>query len=341
MTGNRRLLVTGGAGYLGSVLTQMLLARGRQVVVLDDLTFGDAGLAHLRGNPDLEIIEGDLRDVETVRAALRGVEAVFHIAAIANDPSGDLDTALTRSVNYDSYGPLLEESRRAGSRLFVNASSFSVYGVDATPTMTETDPLNCRREYSQCKADSELLVRSFNSDRFTTVNIRLATLCGWSPRMRFDLVANQLLAEAQLHRRIVIHGGEQQRPQIHLCDVCDLFAVLLDTPPPVIGGEVFNAARENSSITGLAEQARAVVERDGLGDVELEFLPGRVDERSYRVSSAKLARILGFRARRPVRQGMQDIADAYARGEWTDHEAPIHHNVRHLNARLHGASTKL
>lgn len=335
---NGRLLVTGGAGYLGSGLVTALLAQGREVVVLDDLTFGTVGLVGVLDHPNLRLVEADVRDVSAVRAAVRGVEAVFHLAAIANDPSGDLDTALTRSVNLESHGPLLEESRAAGARLFVHASSFSVYGVNVTANITEDDPLNCQREYSRCKAESEVLVRSFASSRFTTVNLRLATLCGWSPRMRFDLIANWLLAQAQVQRRIVVLGGEQQRPHIHIDDVRELMMQLLAVPSTAINGEVFNTGGENNSIRQLAEQARDVVEQDGRGAVELDFQPARDDERSYHVSSDKLEHVLGFRARRPVHQAMTEIAAAYRRGEWTNPQEPAYHNLQQLGRRLRGAA---
>ncbi|MEJ3652815.1 NAD-dependent epimerase/dehydratase family protein [Actinomycetes bacterium KLBMP 9759] len=338
MTTEKRILVTGGAGYLGSAVTTMLLGRGRRVVVLDDLTYGTAGLDGVLDDPRLELIRADVRDRDAVRSAVRDVEAVFHLAAIANDPSGDLDTALTRSINLDAYTPLLEEARAAGARLFVNASSFSVYGVNVTPNITETDPLNCRREYSRCKAESEAVVRSFTTDAFATVSIRLATMCSWSPRMRFDVIANQLLGIAQVERKVVVHGGEQQRPHIDIRDVCDLFEVLLDAPPERYSGEVFNAGGENVTIRQLAELARDIVGQDGGEPVELTYAPGRADERSYHVNSDKLERVLGFRAKRTIRESMQSIADAHARGEWSDPHADEYHNIRRLANRLDAAA---
>lgn len=328
------VLVTGGAGYLGSVLTRSLLSAGRPVVVLDDFGYGDDGLAPVRDHPNLTTVRADVRDVTAVRAALGGVESVVHLAALANDPSGDLDPALTRSINFDAYRPLLEACRDAGVRRFVNASSFSVYGVNVRPNITEDDPLDCRREYSRCKADSEPLVRSFNAGPMTTVNLRLATLCGWSGRMRFDLIANLLIGEARTRRRVEVTGGEQQRPQVHLADICDLVALLLEASPSLIGGEVFNVGGENSSVADLARRAADVVEADGQGPVDLLYHPARDDERSYVVSSEKLYDVLGFRAGRSVASAMRDVDDAHRRGEWCDHTEDRYHNVRHLTGRL-------
>lgn len=328
------IFITGGAGYLGSVLTRSFLDAGRRVVVLDDLTYGTVGLADVLDHPGLTLVEADVRDVSAVRAAAKGAEAVYHLAAIANDPSGDLDTALTRSVNLASYDGLLTAARDGGARLFVNCSSFSVYGINVTPNITETDPLNCRREYSKCKAESEPVVRSFNSPGFVTVNIRLATLCGWSPRCRFDVIVNQMAAIAVAERAVTVHGGEQQRPQIHVKDVCDLYHRLLEAPAELVGGEVFNAGGENATIRGLAETVREVVDADGGTPVELTYAPARADERSYHVDSGKLDRVLGFRARRTVREAVEGVVAAYHRGEWTDPHASEHHNIRHMAARL-------
>jgi nucleoside-diphosphate-sugar epimerase len=146
------------------------------------------------------------------------------------------------------------------------------------------------------------------------------------------------LAEAQVRRRVVVFGGEQQRPHIDLRDVCDLFGLLLASPPALIGGEVFNAGGENITIRQIGELAREVVNRDGQEPVTLSFEPGRADERSYHVNSDKLERVLGFRAKRGVRDSMVDIADAFARGEWSDPDDPRHHNIRHLANRLAAVS---
>lgn len=337
MSGTGHILITGGAGYLGSKLTRSFLAAGRPVVVLDNLSYGLVGLDEVKGHPALGIIEADIRDVDAVRAAARGAEAVYHLAAIANDPSGDLDTALTRSINLEAYPALLEATRDGGARLFVNCSSFSVYGINVTPNITEDDPLNCRREYSKCKAESEPIVRSFNSPDLATVNIRLATLCGWSPRCRFDVIVNQLAAVAQVERKVTVLGGEQQRPQVHIADVCDLYHRLLDAPKELIGGEVFNVGGENATIRQLAETAKEVVDSHGGPPVELTYEPARADERSYHVNFSKVERVLGFRAKHTVRDAIEEIVLAHQRGEWTDPHASHHHNIRHMASQLAAA----
>jgi nucleoside-diphosphate-sugar epimerase len=321
-----KVLVTGGAGYIGSVLTEKLLQQGAQVVILDNFTYTDMGIRHLLDHGNLSVIRGDIRDPQAVRSALSGVDYVIHLAAIANDPSGELDPGLTRSVNLDAYRPLLEEAKKAGVRRFINASTFGVYGIKSEANVTEDLSLNPLKEYSACKAKSEIIVREYNSPNFVTTSLRCATICGWSGRQRFDLIVNTLTYHALLYRKIAVLGGEQQRPQIHIADITDYFSALLHTPPDLSGGEIFNAGGQNASILQIAQTVRAV-----LGDdVELELLPARDDERSYHVSSEKIANTLGLRPSRTIRDAIEDIALAYQKGLFTDPLDPLYHNVKRM-----------
>ncbi|MEW6742661.1 MAG: NAD-dependent epimerase/dehydratase family protein [Planctomycetota bacterium] len=319
-----KVLVTGGAGYLGSVIVETLLAQGAPVVVLDNLTYSAGGIAHLLDHPGLELIEGDIRDPVVLARAVANVRCVIHLAAIANDPSGALDPELTRSVNYEAYFTLLDAARRAGVQRFLNASSFSVYGCGGERELTEEHPLNPLKEYSVCKALSEEVVRNFASPEFITTSLRCATICGWSRRMRFDLIANTLTAHAVKKRHLIVMGGDQERPQIHIQDLADLFIALLEAPPDLIRGDVFNAGGPNVSILEIAELARNIVGHH----VELELAPPRHDERSYHVSSEKLSRVLGLRARRDLGDAMRGIVHAYQQGWWQDPEEARYHNVR-------------
>ena len=326
MSVGRSVLVTGGAGYIGSVLTEKLLGRGCRVVVLDNLTYTDMGIRHLFGHPNLAIIQGDIRDKKAVQEAMNGVEYVIHLAAVANDPSGELDPDLTRSTNYRAYPLILEEAKKAGVRRFINASTFGVYGIKSEPNVTEDLPLEPLKEYSICKAKSEETVKEFNSSDFVTTSLRCATVCGWSRRMRFDLIVNTLTFHALLYKKITVWGGDQQRPQIHIQDITDYFIELLTVAPHLIGGEVFNAGGQNASIMEIAETIRAV-----LGpEIEIEAAPPRDDERSYHVSSEKIARTLGLRPKRTIHDAVHDIADAYRQGLWADPLDPIYHNVKRM-----------
>jgi nucleoside-diphosphate-sugar epimerase len=254
------------------------------------------------------------------------VDHVVHLAAIANDPSGDLDPELTRAVNYRAYPVILEEARKAGVKRFLNASTFSVYGIKPDLNVTEGMALHPLKEYSICKAKSEKVVRQFNSFDFVTTSIRLATVCGWSRRMRFDLIVNTLTYHGLLKGRIVVLGGNQQRPQIHVQDITDHFAALLTVPPHLIGGEIFNAGGHNVSIMEIAEAVRSVLDKN----VEIETAPAREDERSYHVSSDKLEKALGLRSSRTIEDAIADVMDAHYIGLWKDPTEPLYNNVKRM-----------
>ena len=321
------ICVTGGAGYIGSVLTERLLALGHPVTVLDTLSFTDRGLAHLRGHPGLRIVEGDIRDPSAVRHAFEGAWGVVHLAAVANDPSGDLDPRLTRSINLDPYPTLLKAARRAGVRRFVNASTFSVYGIQDAPDVTEDHPLRPLKEYSICKAKAEPLVADADGGGLTTVSLRCATVCGWSGRMRFDLIVNTLVGMAVRDGRLTVWGGAQQRPQIHVEDMADAFITMLEAPAGAVGGKIFNVGGENASILGIA---RTIAQR--MGGIEVEEAPAREDERSYHVNWDRIASAVGFRARRPIASAVEGILAAREAGLWTDASLPIYSNLKHMAA---------
>jgi nucleoside-diphosphate-sugar epimerase len=325
---NEKVLVTGGSGYIGSVLTEKLLQRGAHVVVLDNFTYTDMGIRHLLRCENLYVIKGDIRDREAVISAVSGVDYVIHLAAIANDPSGELNPELTKSVNLRAYDLLLEYAKKAGVRRFINASTFSVYGIKSEANVTEDLPLNPQKEYSVCKAKSEVVVREYNSSDFVTTSLRCATVCGWSGRQRFDLIVNMLTYHALLYRKITVLGGEQQRPQIHIQDITDYFIALLHANPQLIGGEVFNAGGQNTSISEIAYTIC-----DVLGDdIDLEFLPPRDDERSYHVSSEKIFRMLGLYPTHSIRDAIKDIAMSYQQGLFADPLDPLYHNVKRMKA---------
>lgn len=326
MSAEKRILVTGGAGYVGSILTEKLLERGYRVVVLDNFVFTDMGIRYLFGHPNLAVIEGDIRDARAVKEAMNEVESVIHLAAIANDPSGELNPGLTRSTNFRAYPLILKQAKNAGVRRFVNASTFGVYGIKYEPNVTEDLPLEPLKEYSICKAKSEEITKEFNSPDFITTSLRCATVCGWSRRMRFDLIVNTLTSHALLYKKITVFGGDQQRPQIHIQDITDYFVELVTVPSNLIGGEVFNAGGQNASILDIAETIRAVIGEE----IEIENTPPRDDERSYHVTSEKIARTLGFRPKRTIHEAVRDITQAYRQGLWRDPLDSIYHNVKRM-----------
>ena len=330
----KRILITGGAGYIGSVLTAKLLQLGFEVVVLDTFLYTDVGIRTHLDRPSLRIVKGDIRDRPALTASLTGTDSVIHLAALANDPSAELDPKLTREINLDSYPMVLDEAVAAGARRFINISSIGVYGINYDNNVTEDASLNPLTEYARCKAKSEQIVKQYHSDKLTTVSLRCGTVCGWSPRMRFDLCTNTLAANAISTKQLTVWGGEQKRPQIHVEDVTDFIIQLLAVPAAQLGGRTFNAAGNNTSVQEIAETIK-----DVLGsDLELISGPARSDERTYHVSSARIARELGFSMKKTIRDAVVDIMNAYQTGLWTNPDDPIYHNIRRMKAMGSAAS---
>src|SRR5579872_1501048 len=341
---SRNVLVTGGAGYVGAMLVPKLLARGHHVTVLDTYYFGREPLSALRGAAGLREIEADIRDRDAVRRAVSGCDSVIHLACISNDPSFELDPQLAKSINYDAFEPLIVASRRAGVRRFVFVSSSSVYGVSEAERVTEDHPLRSLTDYSKYKALCEPIVLAAQNSDFTTLVLRPATVCGFSTRMRFDLSVNILTNHAVNKRKITVFGGTQTRPNIHIEDITDLYADVLDMPDEKIAGEIFNAGYQNHTLARLAEIVKDVVERElpELAPIAIETTPTN-DNRSYRVDSEKIARVLGFRPRRTIEDAVSDLCAAFRAKRFPyGIDDPRYYNVQlmkaGMSARTNGSS---
>ena len=308
------VLVTGGAGYVGCVLVPALLGAGYPVVVYDLMLFGAEGLPT---HPALRVVRADIRDTAAFAAAVRGVHSVIHLACISNDPSFELDPALSRSINYECFEPLVAASKAAGVRRFLYISTSSVYGLSDAPEVTEEHPLVPLTDYNKYKGLCEPVLRRFQSPDFTTVIIRPATVCGRSPRMRFDLTVNILTNHAVNRGVVTVFGGSQRRPNIHIDDVAELYVKLLELPDALIAGETFNAGYQNHTVAALAEQVRVVVERElpDRAPIRIEASPTD-DLRSYHVSSKKIAERLGFVPRRTIADAIRDLCRAFQAGRF-------------------------
>jgi nucleoside-diphosphate-sugar epimerase len=325
-----KVLVTGGAGYVGSVLVPKLLAAGHQVRVLDTYYFGPRSLAGVRGHAGLSEIQGDLRDQATVDAALVGCSAVIHLACVSNDPSFELDPALGRSINYDAFLPLVRLAKRRGVRRFIYASSSSVYGIKQEENVTEDLPLEPLTDYSKYKALCEDVLLAERKPGFCTLIIRPATVCGYSPRLRLDLSVNILTNLAYHKREITVFGGSQRRPNLHIEDMTDLYVAALGWDDEKIDGKIYNAGWQNLSIRQIADLAKEEVGQD----VRIVVSPTD-DLRSYHISSAKIERELGWKPQRTVRDAVGDLLWAFAAGKvphsLTD---PRYFNIKTMQALL-------
>jgi nucleoside-diphosphate-sugar epimerase len=322
----KRVLVTGGAGYKGCVLVPKLLNAGYEVVVYDLMLFGSAGLP---SHPRLHVVAADIRDTARYAAAVEGCDSVIHLACISNDPSYELDPALSKTINYDCFEPMVGASKKAGVRRFVYVSSSSVYGVSEAPEVTEEHPLVPLTDYSKYKGLCEAALATYRSPAFTTVVMRPATVCGYSPRMRFDLTVNILTNHAIRRGVITVFGGAQKRPNIHIDDVIELYVKMLEYPADLVDGEVFNAGYENHTVSQLAEMAKAVVEREfpKKAPVRIETTSTN-DNRSYHVSSRKIAEKLGFRPQHTIEDAIRDLCCAFKADKFDNSLADDYVNVR-------------
>lgn len=323
-----RVLVTGGAGYVGSVLVGKLLAAGHSVVVLDLFLFGDT-LAHVRRHPGLTLIKADIRDRPALEGALAGVDAVIHLACISNDPSFDLDPGLGKSINYTAFRPLVEAAQGSGVHRFIYASSSSVYGVRDEANVTEDFAPRPLTDYSRYKALCEDVLLGFQSPGFSTVIVRPATVCGYSPRLRLDLTVNLLTSLAVCKGTITVFGGEQKRPNLHIEDMTDLYLTLLEETDERVSGRIFNAGYQNHTVLELAQMVMRVV---GPERVSVVRTPTD-DHRSYHISSEKIRSELGFVPHHSVEDAIHDLDVAFAAGRVPNPlDDPVYYNVRQLKA---------
>ena len=309
MAVKRSVLVTGGAGYVGSVLIPKMLEAGHKVTVLDMYLYGEDVLDGVRGHENLREVKGDLRDLAVVNDALHDCDTVIHLACISNDPSYDLDPDLGKSINYDAFRPLVHASKKAGIERFIYASSSSVYGIKEEAEVTEELSLEPLTDYSKFKALCEDVLMEERETGFTVCTIRPSTVCGYAPRQRLDVVVNIFTNQAFHNGKIKVMGGTQKRPNIHVEDMANVYLHLLQQPDEAIDGKIWNAGDTNYPTMQLAEIVKEVI-----GDhVEIETVPTD-DLRSYHVSGKKIRDDIGFKLEYSIEDAVRGLAEAMKDG---------------------------
>ena len=324
----KNILVTGGAGYVGAVLVPKLLAKGYNVKVLDLYLYGEDVLDAVKGNPNLKQIKGDIRDRALLEKEIPGTDALIHLACISNDPSFELNPELGKSINYDAFFDLVAVSKQSKVKRFIFASTSSVYGVKEEENVTEDLTLEPLTDYSKYKVLCEEVLLKDKSPGFTYVIIRPATVCGYSPRLRLDLIVNILASQAITKGRITVFGGEQRRPNIHIEDITDLYVQLLEFPDKKIAGKVFNVGYQNHKVSEIADIVRKVVGKK----VEVVTSPTN-DPRSYQISSEKIKRELGFVPKFSIEDSVRDLYKAFKAGKIPNPDDMRYYNIKTMLAK--------
>jgi nucleoside-diphosphate-sugar epimerase len=325
--GQRRILIIGGAGYIGSALIPELLESGYQVRLFDRLLYGTEPIRELMEHPRLEVIQGDFRHVDEVVQAMRGVDSVVHLGAIVGDPACDLDEQLTIEVNLVATRMIAQVAKGVGVRHFVFASTCSVYGAcrDFLDERSLVRPVSL---YGRTKLAAERLLLEMANDQFQPTIARFATIYGLSGRSRFDLVVNLLAAKAKTEGQITIFGGDQWRPFVHVKDAARAVAILLDAPLSIVGSQTYNVGsdEQNYQIHQIGELVQQHVPSATISTND--NIP---DRRDYRVRFHKIASTFGFKPQWTVPAGIEQVIEAIADGTITDYRDAQYSNVKFLS----------
>jgi nucleoside-diphosphate-sugar epimerase len=327
-TSDQTILVTGGAGYIGSHLTRLLIEAGYRVRVLDVLCYGGDSLSPLHSSDKFELINADIRNREAVVSALKGVSGVVHLAAIVGDPSCASQPELAREVNKVAAEMLCDEAIKAGVSRFVFASTCSNYGkmADHNGYVDEDSPLAPISLYAELKVGFEKYLTERTSDNFTPVCLRFATAFGLSPRMRFDLTVNEFTREIVLGRRLEVFGEEFWRPYCHASDLARACVLALQADRELVAGKAFNVGESHGNFQKLT-LVKIILETLGRGYELVRFVSRKEDPRDYRVKFSKIYKTLGFTVSRTVPQGVREIIDALESKQFTNPDDPNYRNV--------------
>jgi nucleoside-diphosphate-sugar epimerase len=308
----KRILITGGSGYVGSRLIQLFQKYKNKFHILNyDLNlFGNVN----KGLKYVTNIKADIRNKKKFNIACNKVDAILHLACISNDPTFELNEKLSKDINFDCFENLIKTAKKNGVKKFIYASTCSVYGLSKAKHVRENHPLKPITYYNKYKALCEPVLNKYLDDNFQGVTIRPATVCGYSPKMRFDLTVNILTNYAFNKNTIKVFGGKQTRPNIHIDDICRLYIDLLVKDTKKINGEIFNAGFENLSILDIAKKVRSEMRRNTKKDVEIK-IEKSADIRSYRVNSDKIKKILKFKPRYNVKKAINDLIINFKKGK--------------------------
>lgn len=315
---NKTVLITGGAGYVGVQLVNALLQLGFRVKVVDLFLYGNTFEPHT----NLELLRGDVRDLEFIRQALQNTDAVVYLACVSNDPGYEMDSQIGYEINYLAFEPFVKAARKAGVKRFLYPSSCSVYGNAGQEIKNEEGVVAPITDYAICKHLCEKVLSSYSSSEFATVILRPATIYGYSPRMRFDLLINQLTNQLYNSENIRLSNSHRIRPSLHILDMVKAYCQLLTCEKTLFNGKIFNIAYDNLPILTIGEKIAEILTKQPIFHIE-----NSNDQRSYNVSSEKISRELGFSPSYGISDAVCEIADALRDGTLSEtFSNPLYYN---------------
>jgi nucleoside-diphosphate-sugar epimerase len=318
----RSVLVTGGNGYLGSVLAEQLRVRGYRTIVFDNCLTSVDFPPGLNGD-HVVYIRGDVRDPSDLLPILKDVDAVVHLASVVGDPACNAVPHLAWDINYLGTIHLANACRQAGVKRFIFASTCSNYGLQVQENMDEMAPVNPQSIYAQTKIHSEHYLLSVRDETFSPCILRFATLYGLSPRMRFDLAVNIMTVKAALEHEVTVYGGEQWRPFLHVRDAARAILAALEPASASTSPEIYNCGSERENYT-LNELGQLIVQE--VPDAELHVVPEEVDKRSYRINFRRIQQTLNFKCKYRVIDGIREILAAIQADMYHDFTLPKYSN---------------
>jgi len=299
----KTILVLGGGGYVGCNLVRKLLKKNYQVIVYDLFLYKKDVFIDLLDNGNLKIIKGDIRDLNKLETFLENIDIIIHLACISNDPSYELNPNLGKDINFDCFPKLINKVKKYNIKQFIYASSSSVYGVKEESSVTEDLKAEPITDYSKFKLECEGILLN-ESEKFKKTIIRPATVCGYSERQRLDVIVNILTNHAFFNKKIIIHGGDQLRPNIHIDDMSDSYLKVIDNSD-ASNNEIFNVGDENHSVNELAEMVN-------LSCPDAQLIREEVlDQRSYKISSEKIFKKIGFKTKKTISDAINDLVNAF------------------------------
>lgn len=320
----KKILITGGGGYVGSALTDYLINNGYFVSVYDLFLYGENVF---NSKKNIDLIKGDIRDTKLFEKSVKNHEAVIHLACISNDPSFEMNPTLGKSINFDAFEPLVSISKKNNIKRFIYASSSSVYGIKNEKNVNEAMSLEPITDYSKYKAQCEKILMRYKSNDFETITIRPATVCGFSKRQRLDVIVNILTNLAFHKRQITVFGGQQLRPNIHINDMLRAYKILLEASAEKVNGEIFNAGWENKSVTEISDTVKNIIGKD------VQIIKSKTDDnRSYHISSEKIKNVLNFNTKFTIHDAVNDLKQAFEKNLFKDTlNNDLYFNIKRMN----------